>query len=137
MQNIRNSEYSRYDSTRTGARFVVYFPMYHQPRDAQKNQTVMNLFQVTLRALAHVCFGNDNMVYSIILMLSLTLALALALVFAHAWCVLRLIRTRLWAENAGLNPTLAVEFQRNKTFLRRSLVIIQYCGEPPESVTGR
>ena len=35
------------------------------------------------------------------------------------------------SEIAGSNPTLAVKFQRNKMFLPRSLVKIQYCGEPP------
>ena len=32
---------------------------------------------------------------------------------------------------AGSNPTLASEFQRSKMFLPRSIVRIQYCGEPP------
>ena len=32
-------------------------------------------------------------------------------------------------EIAGSNPTLAFKFQRNKIFLPRSLVMIQYCGE--------
>ena len=31
----------------------------------------------------------------------------------------------------SLNPTLAFKFQRKKMFLPRSLVKIQYCGEPP------
>ena len=32
------------------------------------------------------------------------------------------------SEVAGLNPTLASKFERNKMFLHRSLVMIQYCG---------
>ena len=31
----------------------------------------------------------------------------------------------------GSNPTMVFKFQRNKMFLPRSLVKIQYCGEPP------
>ena len=35
------------------------------------------------------------------------------------------------SEIAGSSPALAFKFQRNKMFLPRSLVKIQYCGEPP------
>ena len=34
-------------------------------------------------------------------------------------------------EIAGPSPALAFKFQRNKMFLHISLVMIQYCGEPP------
>ena len=34
------------------------------------------------------------------------------------------VRTPLW-------PSLAFKFERNKMFFPRSLVKIQYCGEPP------
>ena len=33
-------------------------------------------------------------------------------------------------EISGSNPTLTFKFQRNKMFFPRSLVEIQYCGEP-------
>ena len=32
---------------------------------------------------------------------------------------------------AGSNPTLTFKFKRNKIFLPRSLVMIQYCEDPP------
>ena len=35
------------------------------------------------------------------------------------------------SEIAGLNPTLARKFRRNKMFLLHLSVKIQYCGEPP------
>ena len=35
------------------------------------------------------------------------------------------------SEIACSNPTLAFKFQRNRMFIPRSLVKIQYCGEPP------
>ena len=35
------------------------------------------------------------------------------------------------SEIAGSNPTLAFKFQRNKIFLPRLLVMIQYCGKSP------
>ena len=38
---------------------------------------------------------------------------------------------KLPAWKAGFNPTLSFKFQRNKMFLLCSLVMIQYCGEPP------
>ena len=34
-------------------------------------------------------------------------------------------------ELAGSSTALAFKFQRNKMFLTRSLVMIQYCEEPP------
>ena len=38
----------------------------------------------------------------------------------------------IWKEDiAGSNLTLAFKFQGNRMFLLRSLVKIQYCGEPP------
>ena len=42
-------------------------------------------------------------------------------------------KLRSWEvlEIAGSNPAVAFKFQRSKFFLLRSLVKIQYCGEPP------
>ena len=52
--------------------------------------------------------------------------------YLRAGALVQWLKLPAWKNGiAGSSPTLAVRFQRNKMFLPRWLVKIQYCGEPP------